>query len=72
MEKSSKQGKKAVKQPKKGRSNQNLSTDVDNRVQKFAKPHYPADSGMRYSRTKDSTEQASLMKPYYLSDVEDK
>ncbi|MCC8064423.1 MAG: DEAD/DEAH box helicase [Clostridiales bacterium] len=72
VEKSPKQGKKAVKQPKKGKSNQNLSTDVDNRVQKFAKPHYPADSGMRYSRTKDSTEQASLMKPYYLSDVEDK
>ncbi len=72
VEKSSKQGKKASKQPKKGNSNQKLSTDVDNRVQKFAKPHYPADSGMRYSRTKDSTEQASLMKPYYLSDVEDK
>ncbi len=71
-EKSSKQGKKAVKQPKKGKSNQKLSADVDNRAQKFAKPHYPADSGMRYSRTKDSTEQASLMKPYYLSDVEDK
>ncbi|MCD7920267.1 MAG: DEAD/DEAH box helicase [Clostridiales bacterium] len=71
-EKSSKQGKKAAKQPKKGKPDQKLSTDVDNRVQKFAKPHYSADSGMRYSRTKDSTEQASLMKPYYLSDVEDK
>ncbi|MCD8366993.1 MAG: DEAD/DEAH box helicase [Clostridiales bacterium] len=71
-EQPSKQGKKVAKQPKKGKSGQKLSTDVDNRVQKFAKPHYPADSGMRYSRTKDSTEQASLMKPYYLSDVEDK
>ncbi len=70
-EKSAKQGKKGAKQPKKGNPNQKLSTDVDNRVQKFAKPHYPAGSGMRYSRTKDSTEQASLMKPYYLSDVED-